>query len=54
MPASMAAEQADSDRARDFEITALPAGFADDPYPIYRALLEHAPLKRFADGSIML
>lgn len=54
MPASMAAEQADSDRARDFEITALPAGFADDPYPTYRALLEHAPLKRFADGSIML
>ena len=54
MPASMAAEQADSDRARDFEITALPAAFADDPYPIYRALLEHAPLKRFADGSIML
>ena len=54
MPASMAAEQADSDRARDFEITALPAAFADDPYPTYRALLEHAPLKRFADGSIML
>ena len=54
MPASMAAEKADSDRARDFEITALPAGFADDPYPTYRALLEHAPLKRFADGSIML
>ena len=54
MPASMAAEKADSDRAHDFEITALAAGFADDPYPTYRALLEHAPLKRFADGSIML
>ena len=40
--------------ARDFEITALPQGFADDPFPVYRALLEHAPLKRFADGSVML
>ena len=40
--------------ARDFEITALPLGFADDPFPVYRALLEHAPLKHFADGSVML
>lgn len=40
--------------ARDFEITALPRDFADDPFPVYRALLEHAPLKRFADGSMML
>ena len=40
--------------ARDFEITALPLGFADDPFPVYRALLEHAPLKHFADGSLML
>ena len=40
--------------ARDFEITALPQDFAEDPFPVYRALLEHAPLKRFADGSVML
>jgi cytochrome P450 len=38
----------------DFEITALPQGFADDPFPVYRALLEHAPLKHFSDGSVML
>jgi cytochrome P450 len=40
--------------AERFDINALPAGFADDPFPTYRALLEHAPLKRFADGSVML
>ncbi len=40
--------------ARDFEITALPPTFAEDPFPVYRALLEHAPLKRFSDGSVML
>ncbi|MEO3385458.1 cytochrome P450 [Mesorhizobium sp. CAU 1741] len=45
---------ASADLAASFEITALPAGFADDPFPIYRALLEHAPVKRFADGSVML
>jgi cytochrome P450 len=40
--------------AQDFEITALPPIFAEDPFPMYRALLEHAPLKRFSDGSVML
>lgn len=40
--------------AEDFELTALPAGFVDDPFPVYHALLVHAPLKRFADGSVML
>lgn len=45
---------ADPSLATAFDITAIPPGFADDPFPTYRALLEHAPLKRFADGSIML
>jgi cytochrome P450 len=40
--------------ARDFEIGAVTKDFADDPFPTYRALLEHAPVKRFADGSVML
>jgi cytochrome P450 len=40
--------------AREFEITALSPTFADDPFPVYRALLEHAPVKHFADGSVML
>lgn len=45
---------ADPDLARDFDINNLPDGFADDPFPTYRALLEHAPAKRFPDGSVML
>jgi cytochrome P450 len=45
---------ADQDLAAQFDITTLPLGFADDPYPVYRALLENAPLKRFRDGSVML
>ena len=43
-----------ADLAASFDITALPPGFADDPFPVYRALLDHAPLKRFRDGSVML
>lgn len=45
---------ADAALASSFDITSLPAGFAEDPFPTYRALLEHAPVKRFADGSVML
>jgi cytochrome P450 len=45
---------ADQALAEAFDITALPAGFAEDPFPTYRALLEHAPVKRFGDGSVML
>jgi cytochrome P450 len=45
---------ADRSLAEDFELTALPEGFAEDPFPVYRALLEHMPLKLFADGSVML
>lgn len=43
-----------SELAETFEITALPEGFAEDPFPVYRALLEDAPVKHFSDGSIML
>lgn len=46
--------QQDTALAASFDINALPHGFAEDPFPVYRALLEHAPLKRFADGSVML
>jgi len=46
--------QIDAALAERFEMTALPPGFAEDPFPTYRALLEHAPVKRFADGSVML
>lgn len=40
--------------AESFELTAPPPGFAEDPFPVYHALLEHAPVKHFADGSVML
>ncbi|MBL0937130.1 MAG: cytochrome P450 [Rhizobiaceae bacterium] len=48
------ARDADPALARDFDIAAVTKAFADDPFPTYRALLEHAPVKRFADGSVML
>ncbi len=44
----------DPELAAGFDLAALPPGFAEDPFPVYRALLEHAPLKRFADGSVMV
>jgi cytochrome P450 len=40
--------------ADDFDLKRLPASFYDDPYPTYRALREHAPVKRMADGSVFL
>lgn len=46
--------ESDRELADNFELTQLPPGFADEPFPIYRALLEHAPVKHFSDGSIML
>ncbi|MFN3764851.1 MAG: cytochrome P450 [Aliihoeflea sp.] len=48
------ARDVDPKLARDFDIGAVTKAFADDPFPTYRALLEHAPVKRFADGSVML
>jgi len=40
--------------ADTFELSHLPSGFHDNPYPIYRALREHAPVKRLGDGSYFL
>ncbi len=46
------------DRAREiaqsFDIKRLPPDFVDDPFPYYRALREHAPVKRMADGGVIL
>ncbi|HEV7575915.1 MAG TPA: cytochrome P450 [Caldimonas sp.] len=42
------------DLAEDFDLKRLPDSFYDDPYPTYRALREHAPIKRMADGSVFL
>ncbi len=45
---------ADKALANVFELNELSDGFVEDPFPVYRALLEHLPVKRFSDGSIML
>lgn len=45
---------ADPAFAEHFDLNDLPAGFVEDPFPVYRSLLEHAPVKYFSDGSIML
>ncbi|MDX2158996.1 MAG: cytochrome P450 [Hyphomicrobiaceae bacterium] len=42
------------DVARTFEVVALPAGFHADPYPVYHALLDHAPVHRMASGSVLV
>ncbi len=40
--------------ARDFDLTKLPDAFYDDPFPTYRALREHEPLKRLPGGGLFL
>ncbi len=40
--------------AADFDVTRLTPAFHADPYPVYQALLEHAPVHRMASGSVVL
>jgi cytochrome P450 len=40
--------------AADFDLTRLTQSFYDDPYPTYRALREHAPVKRLPNGAVFL
>jgi cytochrome P450 len=44
----------DHDFAARFDLSHLSAAFYDDPFPTYRALREHEPVKRMADGSVFL
>lgn len=37
-----------------FDLLQLPPGFHDDPFPVYRALRVHAPVKAMPDGSYFL
>jgi len=41
-------------QAAAFDLHDLPAGFDADPYPVYRALRERAPVKLMPDGSYFL
>src|SRR5664279_4745254 len=40
--------------AASFDLTKLPPEFYADPYPYYRALRDHEPVKRMPDGSWFL
>ena len=40
--------------AASFELKQLPPEFYTDPFPCYRALREHEPVKRQADGGVVL
>src|SRR5262245_46558073 len=40
--------------ARDFDLARLTPEFYANPYPTYRALREHAPVKRLASGTCFL
>src|SRR5215213_8778661 len=40
--------------AAGFDLKRLPDAFYDDPFPTYRALREHAPVKRLPDGGVFL
>ena len=37
--------------AARFDLKRLDDAFYDDPFPVYRALREHAPVKRMPDGG---
>ncbi|WP_319826061.1 cytochrome P450 [Thalassovita sp.] len=40
--------------AEAFELASPPPGFVENPFPVYDALLAFAPVKRQADGSVLL
>lgn len=43
-----------AEMARGFDLAAPPPGFVEDPFPVYDALLAHAPVLRQPDGSVLL
>ncbi len=45
---------APADVAARFDLKRLPDAFYDDPFPTYRALREHEPVRRMPDGSVFL
>ncbi len=42
------------DLALGFDLAAPPPGFVDDPFPVYDALLRHAPVLAQPDGSVLI
>ncbi len=49
-----AAKADERDLAERFDLRRLDAAFLEDPYPTYRALRRHHPVRRLADGSFFL
>ena len=47
-------EATDVELAEGFDLAHLPDDYYANPYPYYRALREHAPVKRMPDGSWFL
>jgi cytochrome P450 len=45
---------ADPSLAASFDLKRLSEAYYDDPFPTYRALREHEPVRRMPDGSIFL
>src|SRR5262245_9896329 len=43
-----------ADALRDFQLTRVPPGFLDDPYPWYAALREHDPLRALESGAVFV
>jgi cytochrome P450 len=50
----MAVDDDDRERAARFDLAHLPEDYYVDPYPYYRALREHEPVKQMPDGSWFL
>jgi hypothetical protein len=44
----------DAALARDFDLRHLPDSFYDNPFPTYRALREHAPIKQLPGGGVFV
>jgi cytochrome P450 len=43
-----------AEAVRDFQLTRVPPGFLDDPYPWYAALREHDPLHALEGGGVFV
>ena len=44
----------DATLTQGFSLAAPPAGFIDDPYPVYAALRRHSPVFALGPGSFLL
>lgn len=50
----MASDNDTAALARDFVLAQPPEGFVEDPFPVYAALLAHAPVLPQPDGSVVI